>query len=91
MRPTPAGSPFGPGCDERGAGGDAPCLKVAPAREQATGKRARGSEPGSAGGEHGPGNTPAVACSSYIDRPRDHPVEDDVVIDVPDASSSRCV
>ena len=42
MPPTPAGSPFGPGCDERGAGGDAPCLKVALAREQATGKRARG-------------------------------------------------
>ena len=28
MPPTPAGSPFGPGCDERGAeqSGDAACL-----------------------------------------------------------------
>lgn len=37
------------------------------------------------------GNTPAVARSSYIDPPRDHPVEDDVVIDVPDASSQPAV
>ena len=37
------------------------------------------------------GNTPAVARSSYNDPPRDHPVEDDVVIDVPDASSQPAV
>jgi hypothetical protein len=92
MRPTPAGSPFGPGCDERGAGGDAPCLKVALAREQATGKRGpRAVSRAVREVSMALGNTPAVARSSYIDPPRDHPVEDDVVIDVPDASSQPAV
>ena len=33
MPPTPAGSPFGLGCDERGAGGDEPGAAVSLARD----------------------------------------------------------